>query len=265
MVIFPNAKINLGLNIISRREDGYHEISSVFYPVPFKDVLEITPAQQTSLKIHGLHIPGDLADNLVLKAYQAIQKDYDLPSVEINLLKAIPMGAGLGGGSADCAFMINLVNDYFDLDISLDDKLRYASELGSDCAFFIQNTPSHATGRGELLTPIDLDLSGYYLLLITPDIHVSTAAAYSGTTPQRPLRSVPEILQMPIEEWQGSLINDFEQSVFPQFSEIAKIKKELQSQGAIYASMTGSGAAVYGIFDEEPQKTSKHPAHIFEL
>ncbi len=253
MLKFPNAKINLGLNIISKREDGYHDIESCFYPIPLKDALEIIPSNNLNFETTGLKIPGDSNDNLVLKAFELLNEDFDLPTLEIILHKNIPMGAGMGGGSADGAFMLTLLNDYFELNISTQELEQYALKLGSDCPFFIENKPKLVSGRGEVFENTKLDLSGYYLALVYPDIHISTGVAYGGVKPQKPEISVKEIIeQYPIEEWNKLLKNDFESGVFNKFPILQDIKNKLYENGAIYASMTGSGSTIFGIFKEQP-------------
>ena len=250
MLTFPNAKINLGLNITAKRKDGYHDIASCFYPIPLKDALEIIPAEIFSFEITGLRIPGSTNDNLILKAYELLKADYQLPPIEIMLHKNIPMGAGLGGGSADGAFMLSLLNDYFNLKISIKNLASYALLLGSDCPFFIENKPKLVSGRGEIFEDITLDLSGYYLALMYPDIHISTAEAYQGVKPQQAEISIKELLQhYPIGEWKGKLINDFERGIFEKYPQLYTIKNKLYDAGALYASMTGSGSTIFGIFD----------------
>ncbi|WP_424961857.1 4-(cytidine 5'-diphospho)-2-C-methyl-D-erythritol kinase [Ekhidna sp.] len=251
MITFPNAKINLGLNIVSKRDDGYHNIESCFYPIPWRDSLEVMEAASFAFHSYGLKIPGDTSSNLCVKAYDLLKTDFDIPPVEIHLLKNIPMGAGLGGGSADGAFTLKMLNDLFSLGLSDSMLEAYALQLGSDCPFFIRNQPTIATDRGEQLEPIDLDLSGYYLAIHNPGIHVSTKEAYSGVKPKESEISVSEIVQRPIEQWKELLRNDFEASIFPNHPEIEQLKKEMYEAGAIYASMTGSGSTVFGVFEDE--------------
>lgn len=248
MITFPNAKINLGLNIVSKREDGYHNIESCFYPIPWHDSLEVIEAASFAFHSYGLDIPGNTSSNLCVKAYELIKKDHDIPPVEIHLLKNIPMGAGLGGGSADGAFTLKTLNELFKLNLTSSQLEAYALQLGSDCPFFIKNEPVLAKGRGEQLEAIDSGLSGYYLAIHNPDIHVSTKEAYAGVTPQAPSKSIEEIIQSPIQEWKGQLVNDFESSIFPNHAEIEQLKNGMYEAGAIYASMTGSGSTVFGLF-----------------
>jgi 4-diphosphocytidyl-2-C-methyl-D-erythritol kinase len=251
MILFPNAKINLGLQIVARRKDGYHELVSCLYPIGWQDVLEVVAGDRKGkLTLSGLEIPGADKDNLVLRAYELLRKDYDLPPVTVQLHKIIPTGAGLGGGSADAAFMLKAVNEMFQL--FLDDSILedYAGRLGSDCPFFIQNKPMLARGRGEELEELSLDLSAYQLVVVKPPVHVATAEAYAGVQPKAPERELKTILQQPVEAWHGLLHNDFEDSIFPKYPQLAALKEALYDAGALYASMSGSGSAVYGIFRE---------------
>lgn len=254
MLKFPNAKINLGLNITAKREDGYHDIESCFYPIPLKDALEIIPSKKLSFKTTGLKIPGNPNNNLVLKAYFLLNTYFDLPPVDIILHKNIPMGAGMGGGSADGAFMLTLLNEYFELNISTYKLEQYALKLGSDCPFFIENKPKLVSGRGEIFENTKLNLSGYYLALIYPEIHISTAEAYSGIKPQKSEISIKEIIEnYPIDKWKTLLYNDFEKSVFEKYPQLNKIKNDFYKDGALYASMTGSGSTIFGLFKENPE------------
>lgn len=253
MITFPNIKINLGLNIISKREDGYHNIESCFYPVSWCDALEITNAKELSFQSSGLPIPGDPAANLVIKAYDALKADFDLPPIKIHLLKSIPMGAGLGGGSADGAFMLKLLNNKYRLGISTERLEAYALQLGSDCPFFVKNQPIIAKGRGELFEPIDLSLEGKFIALINPGLHIGTQEAYAGVNLKKETTELKSILHnTPIKEWKGLVVNDFEESVFKIHPEVKELKMKLYEAGAVYASMSGSGSTVYGIFDQHP-------------
>jgi 4-diphosphocytidyl-2-C-methyl-D-erythritol kinase len=254
MICFPNAKINLGLNIIEKRADGFHNIETVFYPIPLVDILEVLlnpPSGKTEMKITGMNVPGEIADNLCLKAYRLLNAEYSLPPVRIILHKLIPMGAGLGGGSSDGAYTLTSLNTLFNLGLSNLQLIKYASHLGSDCAFFINNIPAIGKGRGNELEDSVLSLKGYYLVLVKPDIHIGTAEAYAGVQPFRPKKTSGSEVLLPLAEWKDKLVNDFEMSIFPKHPEIKKIKEQLYDLGAVYASMTGSGAAVYGIFKEE--------------
>lgn len=296
MIAFPNAKINIGLNVVAKREDGYHDIETVFYPVLLQDALEIKPMRPLdpaqlrkrieagllvqpddafmpyrllprkkedipccSLEMTGNEFPFSAADNLVVKAYLLLQQDFDLPSIDIKLHKHIPSSAGLGGGSSDCAFMITLLNRRFNLRMRESMMERYAARLGSDCAFFVSNTPSLATGRGEILNPIGLSLKGYTILLVKPDIAVKTADAYASVTPHRPEISLADAVMRPVSEWKDCVFNDFEPSVFAKHPLLAEIKQKLYDLGAEYAAMTGSGSTIYGIF----RTPLDNPADLF--
>ena len=253
MITFPNAKINLGLNIIEKRPDGYHNLETIFYPINLQDALEVTRRENNdkeyTLHISGSSLEGEPEDNLVVKAYKLLKKDYPgLLPVDIHMYKHIPAGAGLGGGSSDAACMIKLLNDKFSLGLSTERMEEYAVKLGADCAFFIRNKPVFATGIGNLFEPVELSLKGYHIILIKPDIFVSTRDAFAEIKPVRPAVSLKEIVKQPIETWKSSMKNDFEDSVFKKFPEIAAIKDELYDLGAVYAAMSGSGSSVYGIF-----------------
>ena len=252
MVTFPNAKINLGLNVVSCREDGYHNLETVFYPVALSDALEFAPAEKTSLNLVGLSVEGDIEQNLVVRAFRLLQKEFQLPELEIALLKQIPMGAGLGGGSSDAAFMLKLLNEQFKLHLSDVHLEAYAAKLGADCPFFIRNKPVFAAGIGNEFTPINLSLKSYSLVLIKPDVHVSTAEAYAHVACQRWDVPLKEVMAMPIEKWRQYLVNDFETSAFEAHPELAAIKQQLYDAGAVYAAMSGSGSTVYGIFKDKP-------------
>lgn len=253
MITFPNAKINLGLNIVEKRPDGYHNLETIFYPINLQDALEVTRRENNdkeyTLHISGSPLEGEPEDNLVVKAYKLLKKDYPgLLPVDIHMYKHIPAGAGLGGGSSDTACMIKLLNDKFSLGLSTERMEEYAVKLGADCAFFIRNKPVFATGIGNLFEPVELSLKGYHIILIKPDIFVSTRDAFAEIKPVRPAVSLKEIVKQPMETWKHSMKNDFEDSVFKKFPEIAAIKDELYDLGAVYAAMSGSGSSVYGIF-----------------
>jgi 4-diphosphocytidyl-2-C-methyl-D-erythritol kinase len=251
MVSFPPCKINLGLQVIEKRPDGYHNLETCFYPVPWTDILEIVPSQKFSFTATGDVIPGDANDNLCVKAYQLLAARYTLSPVAIHLHKIIPAGAGLGGGSSDAAHTLRILNSLFDLKISNEQLFKFASELGSDCAFFIGDRPMMGKGRGEILSATSVSLVNKFLVVVKPDVHVSTAEAYSGITPNRPAQTVESILaHAPMREWKRLLKNDFEESVFAKYPVIGSIKDQLYTHGAVYASMSGSGASVFGIFDE---------------
>lgn len=250
MIVFPNAKINIGLFVTERREDGYHNLETIFYPTQVRDALEIINAGDLTMRVSGLTVAGNQENNLVWKAYQLLLRDFPdhLEPLSIHLHKVIPMGAGMGGGSADGAFMLSLLNDYFSLNLSSEQLIQYALDLGSDCPFFIVNKPALAQGRGELLQPIALDLSAYSFHIICPQIHVSTAQAFADIMPAAATFDLNKIATLPIEEWQQYIFNDFEKTVFKVHPALADIKQQLYAGGAIYASMSGTGAALYGIF-----------------
>ncbi|PWT71595.1 MAG: 4-(cytidine 5'-diphospho)-2-C-methyl-D-erythritol kinase [Bacteroidetes bacterium] len=251
MIVFPNGKINIGLNIVGKRTDGFHDLESVFYPVPIRDALEVVPADQFRFSAYGHPIPGKKDENLCLLASKSVQKLYpDLDEIEIILYKNIPMGAGLGGGSSDGACTLKLLNQYYELNLTDMQLLELASELGSDCPFFIYNKPSWVRGRGEMISTIDLDLSSFSILLVYPDIHIDTAWAFSQITPKFPSVPIVELVKRPLAEWKSSVTNDFELPVFNKFPPLASIKNKLYEAGALYASMTGSGSTIYGIFEK---------------
>ena len=252
MIIFPNAKINIGLNVTERCSDGYHNLETIFYPIKINDALELIIADELSFTSSGLEIPGRPEDNLCLKGYHLLKKDFDLPPIKIHLHKHIPIGAGLGGGSADAAFFIKLVNEKFDLALSSESMTEYARQLGADCAFFIENKPVFAFDKGDEFEPIKLDLSVYKIVLVMPPVHVSTSEAYRGVKPAPVKQSLLELIYKPIEEWKKYIKNDFEESVFKNHIEIRGVKATLYEVGALYASMSGSGASVFGIFRETP-------------
>ena len=256
MITFPNAKINLGLNIVEKRPDGYHNLETLFYPIALQDILEITlrtgdATEKYSLTMYDAPFDGNIDDNLVIKAYNALAVDYALPALDFFLYKKVPTGAGLGGGSADAAFALKMINDLAGLSLSDDELEKYAARIGADCAFFVRNKPAFATGIGNILTPAELSLAGYTLVLVKPEIHISTKDAYAQVTPMRPEVPITEIVKRPIGEWRQLLLNDFEKSVFAKYPEVAAIKEKLYEIGAEYASMSGSGSAFFGIFKEK--------------
>ena len=256
MITFPNAKINLGLDIVEKRPDGYHNLETVFYPIPLCDILEITPATDKdapdyTFKMYNAVFEGNDDDNLVIKAHKALATDHKLPKVDISLYKHIPTGAGLGGGSADAAFALKMLNEIAALGLTAEELRTYAARIGADCAFFIDNTPAYATGIGNILTPTECCIEGYYLVLLKPDVHISTKDAYALVTPQKPQVALTETAARPIHEWKGAMKNDFEKSIFAKHPEMEKIKEDLYSMGAVYASMSGSGSSFFGIFKEE--------------
>ena len=260
MITFPIAKINLGLNVVEKRLDGYHNLQTVFYPVPIMDALEIAPMSEgfpsdvdCDLKVTNIHIEGDEQRNLVVRAFQLLKKDFPkLPRIHTHLWKGIPTQAGMGGGSSDCAYMIRLLNETFDLQLTNEQMQQYAAQLGADCAFFIESVPCYAEGIGEQLEPISLDLSGWYIGVVRPDIPVPTKEAFSRIHPHYPSLNCREVVMQPVETWRDNLINDFEESVFALHPEIGAVKEQLYKMGATYAAMSGSGSALFGLFKEEP-------------
>ncbi len=255
MITFPNIKINLGLSITEKRPDGYHNLETVFYPVALEDALEIRtscePEKKIALHQYGMEIAGNPEDNLVAKAYSLLDKEFHLPPIEIHLYKHIPSGAGLGGGSSDAAFMLKLLNEQFHLNLSDEQLETYAATLGADCAFFIKNRPVYAEGIGNIFSPIELSLKGYQIMIVKPDVFVSTREAFASIRLHRPEHPVKEAIRRPVSTWKDILINDFEASVFPQYPIIGEVKEELYRQGALYASMSGSGSSVFGLFAPE--------------
>lgn len=286
MICFPNSKINIGLHIVSRRRDGYHDLETLFYPIGLKDALEIIPAKKGAISpqtnpaeltetsasttategyrfFHtGIPIAGAVEENLVVKALHLVARERTIPPIDIHLLKKIPSGAGLGGGSSNAAFMLQLLNNNFSLGFSKDELTGMAATLGADCAFFIRNQPALASGIGDVLEPFDLDLSGYFLLLIKPDISIATKEAYSLVAPKIPELSLREIVKKPVSEWKEWLKNDFEPVIFKKYPEIYRIKKQLYDLGAVYASMSGSGSSVYALFREEPEWQNSFRGHF---
>ena len=251
MLVFPNAKINIGLNIIEKRSDGFHNIQSCFYPVGWSDALEITDAEHFSFHSDGINIPGSESDNLCIKAYTMLANDYEISPVFIHLLKMIPIGAGLGGGSSDAAFTITALNQHFDLNISLEKQQDYARRLGSDCAFFILNQPVYCFEKGDQFENIDLKLAGKWIVMVNPGIHISTVEAYAGVIPKMPENDLRVLLASPIFDWKSEVKNDFEATLFLKYHLLKEIKASLYEKGAIYAAMSGSGSTIYGIFEEE--------------
>ena len=257
MIVRPNAKINIGLNIVEKRADGFHNLESLMVPFGLTDELKLTEnkrhgAKKFELVIDGLPVDGSLDTNLVSRAYHLINADYNLPPVRVVLKKQIPMGAGLGGGSADGAFTITALNKMFDLKLSVEAMQRYAAMLGSDCALFVQNKPAFATSRGEVLKPVNINLKGYSILIVKPDVHVNTAQAYKLLTPHRPEIPITDLLEKKPEEWRGKMVNDFEEPIFKMHPILNDIKTTMYSAGAAYASMSGSGSAIYGLFAGKP-------------
>lgn len=273
MITFPCAKINLGLNIVSKRPDGYHNLETVFYPIPLTDALEIKymdekfPSESPcDLKITGNDVDCNEEDNLVIKAYQLLAADFQLPRVHAHLVKRIPTQAGLGGGSSDAAYMIRLLDERFRLNIGIPEMERYAAKLGADCAFFITADPSYAEGIGDVLMPVDVPgagLGGYYLAVVKPSVAVSTRDAYAAIVPKTPAKCCRDIVRQPIEMWKDELVNDFEAPIFAMHPELAAIKQSLYDAGAVYAAMSGSGSALFGIFREQPTGLEKEFEGMF--
>lgn len=250
MVTFPNCKINLGLNILQKREDGYHDIETVFYPITINDALEIISSSEDKTQFINTGIEtGEYQNNLCLKAFYLVKKDFpQLPQIKMHLHKVIPIGAGLGGGSADAVFTLLLLNKKYNLNIKEKQFFDYALQLGSDCPFFLLNQPCLATGRGEVLEPIQLSLSGYKMLIINPGIHINTKAIFEEITPVLPSMKIKEIIQKPLSAWKTELVNDFEKIVFQKYALIKEIKENMYRNGAEYAAMSGTGSTVFGIY-----------------
>ncbi len=258
MICFPNAKINLGLQILGKREDGFHEVRTCMYPIPIHDALEFHRTISFGFRQSGKTLDNAPKDNIIVKTYDLLHRKLDsLPRLDIHLLKNIPFGAGLGGGSADAAFFLHQLISFLELDISIEQQEEWIAEIGSDCSFFIKNKPAIATGRGEILSPINLDLSLYTIQLIAPAIHISTAMAYSGVVPQKEQADLHTTLSAPITNWKKNLINDFEYSVFKKEPILSDLKKQLYDGGALYASMSGSGSAMFGIFPKNKKANIK--------
>ena len=257
MIVFPNAKINLGLNIIEKRSDGFHNLETVFYPVKgLFDALEIIEQNDYGnfeMSFSGNEIPGKSSENICKKAYDLISKNYPLKSIKVHLHKHIPIGAGLGGGSSDGAFFIKLLNEKLQLNLSFGELHYYAKQLGSDCSFFINNKPSFAIEKGDQMELVKIDLSGKYIFLVFPIIFISTAEAYSGIIPSLKSKDLENKIQLPIAQWKDLIVNDFEESIFKKYPVLQTIKNEFYAQGATYAAMSGSGSAMFGIFENEPK------------
>lgn len=252
MIRFPNAKINLGLNILEKRPDGYHNLETIFYPLQLHDALEFQTAQNLHLEVSGASVPGLPEDNLVMKAYHLLKKDFQrIPDLHIHLLKHIPTGAGLGGGSSDASHLLLMLNEAFQLDLNQETLMAYALQLGSDCPFFILNRPCFAESRGEILQPIHLDLSSYFFVLVKPELAVSTAWAFSQITPSKPSNSLSKLIQEPISDWKEALKNDFEAPVFAAHPFLSQIKQSLYDAGAVYSAMSGSGSTIYGLYHHQ--------------
>ncbi|MCV9389459.1 4-(cytidine 5'-diphospho)-2-C-methyl-D-erythritol kinase [Reichenbachiella ulvae] len=256
MIAFPNAKINLGLNILSRRPDGYHNLSSCFIPIDWCDVLEIVESDQFQFQSTGIPIPGDENTNLVIKAYHLLKGNYDLPPVSIHLHKVIPMGAGLGGGSSDAAFTLKILNDLFDLKLPVTELEKYATQLGADCPFFIENKAKLVGGIGEVFESVNLSLEGYQLQVVFPGIHVNTGQAFQSITPEDPTHWPKDVVIKPVDSWKDKLVNDFEKPVFAAHPELEEIKEKMYGEGAIYAAMSGSGSSIFSIWEHDAEPVS---------
>jgi 4-diphosphocytidyl-2-C-methyl-D-erythritol kinase len=270
VITFPNCKINIGLNILNKREDGFHNLETVFYPLPLTDALEIIETRQQLnpesilFTTSGLEIAADTNSNICVKAFQLLKSQFPmLPDVLMHLHKVIPSGAGLGGGSADGAFALSMINKKFNLGLKVEKLIQLAASLGSDCPFFIINKPCFASGRGELLEEIPINLSNFKILLVNPGIHIDTATAFKDVKPKVPGKSIKEIIKEPIANWKEQLTNDFEKGIFARHQVIEKIKNALYDNGAIYASMSGSGSTLYGIFEKDKKITAAFPPHYF--
>jgi 4-diphosphocytidyl-2-C-methyl-D-erythritol kinase len=266
MIVFPNCKINLGLHITRKREDGYHDLETIFYPLNLTDIVEFIPSKSFSFQTTGIDIDRNSGQNLCVKAYELLKAVFpELPPVSMHLHKQIPMGAGLGGGSADGSFALKALNDHFQLGLSDEKLIELSLQLGSDCPFFIVNKPCYATGRGEILEPVLVNLAGYHILLVKPEISISTASAFSDIKPNVHPYSLRECIEEPVESWKERMVNDFEKTIFNRFPLISAIKSELYANGAVYASMTGSGSSCYGLFREKPDLRFPGQCRVFHV
>lgn len=261
LLIHPNCKINIGLHIVRRREDGYHDLETLFYPIPLRDNLEITLADTDdapfNLALGGKKIEGKPADNIITKVYDSLRDEFKFPPMDVHLYKHIPTGAGLGGGSSDAAFMLKGLNEFFELGLSDDEMERRVAQFGADCAFFVRNKAAYARGIGDVLAPYPLSLKGKFIVLVKPDVFISTKEAYANVRPHAPQFDLTISLKQPIETWRHTVFNDFEESVFPNHPELPAIKQTLYDMGALYASMSGSGSTLYGIFDRPVPEAEK--------
>jgi 4-diphosphocytidyl-2-C-methyl-D-erythritol kinase len=264
MILFPPCKINLGLHILNKRADGFHNLDTLMYQLPFTDVLEIIPSDNFVFQSSGLEIPGDEINNLCVKVFELIRSQYDIPNVTIHLHKIIPMGGGLGGGSSNASAVLKGLNALFSLNLSTEKLQNLAAQLGSDCPLFIKENPQIAQGRGEILTDFEIDLSAYYLKLVNVGIHVSTKEAFTQVQFYDHFQSIVDIVSHPVERWKNLLKNDFENSVFEYHPTLLEVKQKLYNEGAIYASMSGSGSTMYAIYDIEPSLTFHQNSAVFE-
>ncbi|TKG94788.1 4-(cytidine 5'-diphospho)-2-C-methyl-D-erythritol kinase [Puteibacter caeruleilacunae] len=255
MITYPNAKLNLGLNVVEKRNDGFHNIETIFLPIGLSDAIEFVESEDEKVEFSnsGILVDCSAEQNLILKAYELLKADFDIPGLKVHLHKVIPFGAGLGGGSSDASFMLKSLNSVYNLGLSKEELKVYARQLGSDCAFFIDNVPCFGEGKGDELSAINVSLKGYYLVLIKPDVNVSTPAAYRYVKPVKTTKNLRDLVTLPVEQWKDKIKNDFEDSVFPQFPVIKEIKYKLYNMGATFASMSGSGASVFGIFENLPE------------
>lgn len=252
MITFPNAKINIGLNVVEKRTDGYHNLETLFYPVKLSDALEIVKADAFEFSTSGIPVGDDPENNLVIKAYRMLQAEFNFSPVKIHLHKAIPFGAGLGGGSADAAFTLKMLNELFSLHLDSLTLEKFASQLGADCPFFIRNKPVFAYGIGDRFKESRLDLSAFEIVIVKPSFSVGTAEAYRDVRPRKADFDLTQIHHLPVEDWRNTIRNDFEESVFSLYPEINTLKEQLYKAGAVYASMSGSGSAVFGLFRHWP-------------
>jgi 4-diphosphocytidyl-2-C-methyl-D-erythritol kinase len=263
MISFPNCKINIGLNIVGKRADGYHDIETIFYPLSLCDALEVLPAEHDAFSIEGMILDGDAEQNLCMKALRQIRKEIAVPPVKVVLMKKIPVGAGLGGGSSDAAYTLKMINTFSGAGLSEERLLEMSSVLGSDCAFFILNKPVYACGKGDQMSPVSVNLKGYTIVVVQPPVFVSTAEAYAGVTPTVPARSLKELIQLPVTAWRDVIGNDFEKTIFINHPEITAIKHQLYEMGAVYASMSGSGSSVFGIFNSAVNTPNAFPGCFY--
>lgn len=259
MIVFPNGKINLGLSVLNKREDGFHNIESIVYPAPIYDVLEFQPSKLFSIEVSGLVVPGEINENILFNSWNFLHQKHHVPPVEIKILKNIPLGSGLGGGSSDAAFLLKTLNNYYKLNLTSDNLKSYAASIGSDCPFFIENKASIIRGRGEDVEQIDLSLKGLYIIIVMPDVQISTKEAFQYIEKGKQKVNLKDIVTKPIEQWQDLLLNDFEGITFEKYPALKKIKDRLIGEGAVYSSLTGSGSAVFGIFKQAANMNKYFP------
>jgi 4-diphosphocytidyl-2-C-methyl-D-erythritol kinase len=257
MIAFPNAKINAGLRIIEKLPSGYHSLKSLMIPTKFCDILEFVPSDKDEFVTSGIPVPGKKEENIVLKTLFLLRQHFQIPALKIHLHKVIPMGAGLGGGSADAAFFLKTINDFFSLGMDTDQQEAMIAKIGSDCSFFIRNKPAIISGTGDKISVYPLHIENYYLAIAYPGFAISTAEAYAGITPGKEEIPLREVIDKGIKNWDAILKNDFEESLFPRYPQLKEIKEEFYSNGAVYASMSGSGSSIYGIYEKKPEFTSR--------